>query len=401
MCVVSSKGKSVEGRWTRRPFFFFWGECVESRRTKKTRSTDPACLSLALSHGRSAPHTPHATTTIHTITMTPPPPSSSTLTLPRPPSATVVDATCWACSADVRLPSPPPATWTCTWCGAVTEEGGGRRRTAAALLRWTPVVAAVAVHTATIAGVFYVLPALFPQGGTLLFTADALAAIAVANTSLHAWLAATTRLPRPAPPREYAPGAVPYLAYEGVKQCLPCGGVHRPPSHRHCGACRECVPRSAHHCAFVGVCIPSSGGPRARHFVLAVAWLAVAAALAVEVCVAALVVRRREVLRVVARASAGAPPPPRFWPYTRRPPPPPSVAATLAALPTVLMHGPPFISTCVCLLGTASAALAGVAAAAADCGRPAGGWHAGASRLFGGGSVVSSLLPPWGVDKDE
>ena len=262
-------------------------------------------------------------------------------------------------------------------------------------------MAAAALHTATVAGVFYVLPALFPHGGTLLLAADALTAIAVANTSLHAWLAATTLLPRCTPPREYPPGAVPYLAYEGVKRCVPCGGVHRPPSHRHCGACRACVPRTAHHCAFIGACVPPSG-PRTRHFVLAAVWLALAAGLAVGVCLATLVMRRREVWGVVARAAADAPPPPHFWPHTcRPPPPPPSAAATLAALPTVLMHGPPFISACVCLLGAASAALAGVTAAAADCGRPPGGWRAGASRLFGGGSVASWLLPRWGVDKDE
>ena len=51
--------------------------------------------------------------------------------LPRPPSATVVHAVCWACDADVCLPEvggpggPPPLRWACDWCGAVTE--GGRR----------------------------------------------------------------------------------------------------------------------------------------------------------------------------------------------------------------------------------------------------------------------------------
>ena len=43
LCPAKEKAQRVVGPGAR--FFFFWGECVESRRTKKTRSTDPASLS--------------------------------------------------------------------------------------------------------------------------------------------------------------------------------------------------------------------------------------------------------------------------------------------------------------------------------------------------------------------
>lgn len=264
-----------------------------------------------------------------------------------------------------------------------------RRRPPATLLalRLTPLAAAAAIHVATLAGVAHVLPALFSEGGFWLWLADAIAAIAVASTAMHAVLAATTPLPLP---KETALAA--NSAQHGTQQCSAC---HAPRSstHRHCSACRACVPRTARHCAFVGVCVPPHGR-RARHFVLALAWLSVASVLAVAVCVATLFTRRHDVARVVARAAA-PPPPPRLF---GKPQPRPS---TVDIASTVLIDGPPWIAACVCLLGAAAAALAGVAAAIADTPLPPGGWRAGAGRLFGGGSVASWLLPPWGADRDE